>query len=439
MRNWLAVTALVGVMATAMPNAVANPLWADADVPFRVTGSTLVASGYPDAVVRGTALRVEFAARRARLAAVKKAAYSSNERRAYVVASDRALEAAEDERAAREELEELRTSSVSVRSKARPIVERAEVVRARYIKAAALFVRHVPGLGVDERAAIDALAALPRAKWRSGVTDVLGVDHPGVGSALGYVEARAAWDDARAARDAAVERSTDRASMVKNAEKALERATGRRESAETSLHRLVMRMAPHTRVDRLGCPLVTVPGVVPEGVNLARLCSQAVAQAATPQAKRAVAWALAHLGAPYACDGATRMAPYRFDCSSFVSRAYAEGAGTRLLVDRWAPTTHTMQPWGGAARNPAFRPIRPQSLAPGDLVLYRTCVGPDCLTQHVVMYLGVHHGRALMAHTNLCGGVSRVSIFWGTGPAHAYMGSRRVAVSTPTNAGADPD
>ena len=432
MRRWLAITSLVAVMATALPAVQASPLSVGSDAPILVTTERLVANGYPDAVVRGAALRAEFAAQRARRVAVKKAVYSSGDQRAYAAAADRALEAAEDERAAREELAELTTHSVSVRSSAKPIVERAEVVRARYVKAAAAFVRDVPGLSTEERAAIDALAALPKATWRTGVEAVLGVSHGGVPSAVGYVEARAAWDDARAARDAALERTTDRASMVKNAEKALERATKRRESAEAALHRLVTRLAPHKRVDRRGCPLVTLPGVVPEGIDLARLCSQAVAQAPTPQAKRAVAWALAHLGAPYACDGTTRMASYRFDCSSFVSRAYAEGAGTRLLVDGWAPTTHTMQPWGGASRHPAFRPIRPQSLAPGDLALYRTCVGPDCLTQHVVMYLGVHNGRELMAHTNLCGGVSRVTAFWGTGPEHSFMGARRVVGSAPT-------
>lgn len=429
MRRWSVITSLVAVTATVLPGANATPLTVGSSQPTATVTAATLASGYPDAVVRGATLRAEFAAQRARRAAVQKARYSSSDQRAYGLAADRALEAAEDERAAREELEELRTHSVSLRSKAKPIVERAEVVRARYIKAAAAFVRDVPGLSTDERAAIDGLAGLPTSTWRTGVQDVLGLDAPGLSSAVGYVEARAAWDDAREARDAALERSTDRATMVKNAEKALERAAKRRDSAETSLHRLVTRLAPGKRVDRKGCPLVTVPGVVPEGVDLARLCSQAVAQAATPQGKRAVAWALAHLGAPYACDGTTRMAAYRFDCSSYVSRAYAEGAGTRLLVDGWAPTTHTMQPWGGASRHPAFRPIRPQSLAPGDLVLYRTCEGPDCLTQHVVMYLGVHNGKKLMAHTNLCGGVSRVTAFWGTGSEHSYMGARRVVGS----------
>lgn len=432
MRRWLAIASLVAVVATAVPGAQASPLWVGSDTPPLVTTSRLLTSGYPDAVVRGASLRAEFAAQRARRAAVKKAAYSPSDQRAYLTAADRALEAAEDERAAREELEELTTRSVSVRSKSKPIVERAEVVRARYIKAAAAFVRDVPGLSTEERAAIDALAARPTSAWRTGVQSVLGVDHPGVGSAVGYVEARASWDEAREARDAALEQTTDRASMVTNAEKALERATKRRENAEVALHRLVTRLAPHKRVDRRGCPLVTLPGVVPEGVDLARLCSQAVAQAATPQAKRAIAWALAHLGAPYACDGTTRMASYRYDCSSFVSRAFSEGAGTRLLTQGWAPTTHTMQPWGGASRHAAFHPIRAQSLAPGDLALYRTCVGPDCLTQHVVMYLGVVNGRKLMAHTNLCGGVSRVTAFWGTGSEHAFMGARRVLGTAPS-------
>ena len=431
MRRWLVITSLVAVMATVLPTAQASPLTVGARGGAAATVA-LGASGYPDAIVRSAAHRARVAAVRARQAAVKKAAYSSWDRQRYLAAAERALEAAEDERAAREDLEELTTHSVSVRSKTKPIVERAEAVRARYVKAAAAFVRDVPGLSEEERAAVDAVAGQPKAGWRQAIEAVLGVDDPGVRSALGYVEARAAWDDAREARDSALERSTGRASLVRKAEASLEAKTKRRKAAEESLHQLVTRLAPHKRVDRRGCPLVTLPGVVPEGVDLARLCAKAVSEAATPQAARAVAWALSHLGAPYACDGTTRMASYRFDCSSFVSRAFAEGAGTRLLVDGWAPTTHTMQPWGGGTRHPAFRPIRPQSLAPGDLVLYRTCVGPDCLTQHVVMYLGVQDGRKLMVHTSTCGGVSRVTAFWGTGPEHSYMGARRVAASVAT-------
>ena len=155
---------------------------------------------------------------------------------------------------------------------------------------------------------------------------------------------------------------------------------------------------------------------------------QAVKNAVTPQAAVAVKYALLRLGAPYACEGIGRLEPWRFDCSSYVSRAYSEGAGLKTAGDGWAPSTRNMVPWDGVPLDPHYAPINASKLKPGDLVLYDTCpAGETCPYRHVVMHLGPAEkdGVPLMAHTNGCGLVAHVEPFWGTDVAN-YLGSRRV-------------
>ena len=169
-------------------------------------------------------------------------------------------------------------------------------------------------------------------------------------------------------------------------------------------------------------------GTVPEGVNVKQLCNIAVRTAATPQAAFAIKWALVRLGAPYACEGIGRLEPWRYDCSSYVSRAYAEGAGLNTAGDGWAPSTRNMVPWDGAALDPHYAVIPPGKLRPGDLALYDTCPeGEVCPYRHVVMYLGpaTPGGVPLMAHTNACGDVAHIEPFTGTDAAN-FLGARRV-------------
>jgi len=202
-----------------------------------------------------------------------------------------------------------------------------------------------------------------------------------------------------------------------------------------SLNALIATASAGTEVGPDGCATSVPAGTVPEGVDIQYLCRTAVNDAATPQAQLAVQWALIHLGAPYACEGVGRLNDWVFDCSSYVSRAYAEGADLDTAGADWAPTTRNMLPWGGASLDAHYEVIEPQDLAPGDLVLYDTCTAEEkdegeCDYRHVVMYLGEQAPGMgpLMAHTNACGDVSRVVPFTGT-DASNFLGARRVVAS----------
>lgn len=197
---------------------------------------------------------------------------------------------------------------------------------------------------------------------------------------------------------------------------------------EKELQRLISLAAPQTVVGKDGCPKAVLDGTVPADINVKQLCKFAVKRAVTPQAAVAIKYALLRLGAPYACEGIGRLDPWRYDCSSYVSRAYSEGAGLGTAGDGWAPSTRNMVPWDGAALDPHYAIIQADKLKPGDLVLYDTCpTGETCSYRHVVMYLGpmVEGGVPMMAHTNGCGLVAHVEPFYGTDVAN-YLGSRRV-------------
>ena len=174
---------------------------------------------------------------------------------------------------------------------------------------------------------------------------------------------------------------------------------------------------------------VVISQVAMSSIGAARLCRYAVRHAATPQAALAITWAFRHLGAAYACGGAGRMLPFRADCSSLVSRAYAEGAGLRTAGDGWAPSTRDMVPWDGVGLDPHYAYVSPAGLRPGDLVLYDTCPQGGCPYKHVVLYLGdPDGGPGWMLHTNSCGDVAKVERFWGTAStsSRTFLVSRRV-------------
>jgi cell wall-associated NlpC family hydrolase len=109
---------------------------------------------------------------------------------------------------------------------------------------------------------------------------------------------------------------------------------------------------------------------------------------AAPAARRAVAVALAQLGAPYqwGAEG-----PLRFDCSGLTSFAYA-AAGVAI------PRTSAAQ---FAAYAPV-RPVDPVHLVPGDLVFFGSPV------HHVGMYVG----RGLMVEAPHTGAVVRTASIW---------------------------
>jgi cell wall-associated NlpC family hydrolase len=119
-------------------------------------------------------------------------------------------------------------------------------------------------------------------------------------------------------------------------------------------------------------------------------------------ARKAVAYALAHLGAPYVW-GAT--GPNAFDCSGLTSAAYA-AAGVAI------PRVSRAQ-WG------AGRHVDLASLIPGDLVFYADNTADPSTIHHVGMYIG----RGLMVHAPHTGAVVRVASIWRSG----YIGAVRVS------------
>jgi cell wall-associated NlpC family hydrolase len=220
---------------------------------------------------------------------------------------------------------------------------------------------------------------------------------------------------------------------------------------QKELQVLVSTAAPQTVVGKDGCPKAVLETTVPVDIKVKRLCERAVKHAPTPQAAIAIKYALISLGAPYACEGIGRLEPWRYDCSSYVARAYAEGAGLQTAGDTWAPSTRNMLPWDGVPLDPHYAPIPPAEIKPGDLVLYDTCPeGETCAYRHVVMYLGPMEkdGVPMMAHTNGCGLVAHVEPFLGTDVPN-FLGVRRVVAlkgekihqlfAIPTKPGDKPD
>lgn len=172
-----------------------------------------------------------------------------------------------------------------------------------------------------------------------------------------------------------------------------------------------------------GCPtsapVNSIRGGLPEDV--AHLCARSVALASTPEAALAIKYAFRALGATYACEGIGRNLPMRYDCSSLVARAYAEGAGLLTATETWIPTTRNLLPWDGAPQAGWARNIEPSEALPGDLVLYDT---ERIASRHVVMLLA----DGYMLHIAECGDISHVTGFWGyaDGNGFRYLGTRRV-------------
>lgn len=221
-----------------------------------------------------------------------------------------------------------------------------------------------------------------------------------------------------------------------DAQTALAQALADADAIGANYNALLAAARPQITVGTDGCPITAPTGTLRNGadtIGVERLCRHAVEHAATPQAANAIKWALAQLGAPYACNGVGRLADYRFDCSSLVSRAYYEGADVPIAGDTWAPSTRSMTPWDGMTLDPHLAGIDPNAIRPGDLVLYNTCPQGGCGYQHVVMYLGIINDTPWMLHTNTCGDVAKVEPFWGF-TDHNYEVTRRV-LTTPHRSG----
>lgn len=196
-------------------------------------------------------------------------------------------------------------------------------------------------------------------------------------------------------------------------------------STETALRALVGPDFKHQlTVGPDGCPTSAPEGTLrgtAATLDVAVLCARSVALAPTPEAALAVKYAFRALGAAYACDGIGRDLPMRYDCSSLVARAYAEGAGLLTATETWIPTTRNLLPWDGASQAPWARTIEAEDVLPGDLVLYDTA---HLASRHVVMVLA----DGYMLHVAECGDVANVVDAWGQkdGDGYLYLGTRRV-------------
>jgi cell wall-associated NlpC family hydrolase len=196
-------------------------------------------------------------------------------------------------------------------------------------------------------------------------------------------------------------------------------------STETALRALVGSDFRHQlTVGPDGCPTGAPPGTLrgtADAEDVAHLCARSVALAPTPEAALAIKYAFRVLGAAYACDGIGRNLPMRYDCSSLVTRAYAEGAGLNTASDIWIPTTRDLLPWDGARQAPWSQTIDAEEALPGDLVLYDT---EHLASRHVVMVLA----DGYMLHVAECGDVANVTNFWGhrNGDGYTYLGTRRI-------------
>lgn len=265
-----------------------------------------------------------------------------------------------------------------------------------------------------------------------GETDLTGRPGAYQRSAAGSVQDAAV--QATLARNRARDVSARAAAAVRSAQVLAALAQQRLDSlralladAEQSLRALV----PTSRqvlVGTDGCPVEVPVGTLRGGsgdIGIQELCERSVTAAATPQAALAITYALRQLGAPYACGGQGRLDVARYDCSSFVARAYSEGAGISVARQEWSPSTRNMVPWDGIALDRHYAFIAPDDLAPGDLVLYDT---GGRSYRHVVMVLG----DGWMVHTNACGDVAHVDRFWGTEsvPGRAFLVARRVLLDT---------
>jgi cell wall-associated NlpC family hydrolase len=157
-----------------------------------------------------------------------------------------------------------------------------------------------------------------------------------------------------------------------------------------------------------GCPtappentLRGLPAVDPP--SLYRICTDSVADARSPQAARAIRFALAEIGTPYSQP--LRNEPHIYDCSSFVSRAY-QAAGVPIAY----PDTPDRVDGGKGQNTPGSRnevsapwavPVTPETAKPGDLVFFD---GADPPFGHV----GILLAGGLMVHTNKTGDVAHV-------------------------------
>lgn len=230
---------------------------------------------------------------------------------------------------------------------------------------------------------------------------------------------------AETAAAVAVEERRTAEELRVSAEKTRREATDVLAEAERSLKMLLGQTISYQIVIGAdGCPVEVPDGVLRGGaadLDVEELCRRSVEQAATPEAALAIKYAFRALGAPYACEGIGRWQPFRYDCSSLVMRAYAEGAGLATVTPELLPNTRDLIPWAGREAMPWAVQVPEEELRPGDLVFYDTYREDS---RHVVMLIA----DGFMLHTGKCNDVAHVIDLWGFEPTekYTYLISRRI-------------
>jgi cell wall-associated NlpC family hydrolase len=223
--------------------------------------------------------------------------------------------------------------------------------------------------------------------------------------------------------------ATEQASVARAAAEQALTARGEAEAKLAHMNQVLDVLLGQTVSSQLvigpdGCPTEVPSNGLRQGaatVGVGALCAQSILEAPTPEAALAIKYAFRAIGAPYACEGIGRWEPFKYDCSSLITRAYSEGAGLATTLPGWIPSTRDLIPWDGKQLAPWAIEVLPADARPGDIVLYETGAGA---TRHAVILLA----GGFMLHTGTCGDVANVAKFWGfqDGKGYKYLISRRV-------------
>lgn len=238
---------------------------------------------------------------------------------------------------------------------------------------------------------------------------------------------RKASADADAAALTAMQAAEEANLAVTDLEETIKVHSAAAAAAAAAYTEYLAKTGPQLEIAADGCPISVPEGTLRGGsaeIGVTALCQRSVALAATPQAALAIKWAFSKLGAPYACKGVGRMAAWRFDCSSLTSRAYAEGAGFPFVNNGNSHTTRNMMPWDGYSLDPHYEEVPVEMIAPGDLLLTRSCSEEPCAYQHVTMALS----DGFILQTNSCGDVAHVTLNPGYGADARFVVARRVVL-----------
>lgn len=147
------------------------------------------------------------------------------------------------------------------------------------------------------------------------------------------------------------------------------------------------------------CPTTAPPGMNRTATSTWVLCTNAVAQAANPTAAGALTYGFGQLGAAYTYVYTERnnTSPPRFDCSSFVGRAYTAAGATITTPTRTRPVPfYPLFGWTGAYMPAAYTGtelarITKTQLRPGDIIIQFNGTDPSTsagAAGHATLWLG---------------------------------------------------